>query len=78
MERITRGMLERKVREIQALGHADIQLDHHQPGGNRETWAVEDLTGSRRLGYSGRMTVRECFLYLCGIIYTLEYQQLHK
>ncbi len=72
MERITRGMLEREVTYLQKLGYTDLSLDHHQPGGNKYTWAVEDRTGAVRQGWSGRMTARECLILLCGMIHGLE------
>lgn len=68
MERITRGMLERKISYLHSIGHTDIQLDHHQPGGAKYTWAVETADGSKRIGWSGRMTARECLIFLCGLI----------
>lgn len=71
MERITRGHLERKIRELKKLGYT-VALDHYGPGGNSHSWAVESEDGSRRLGYSGRMTARECWLYLVGMIYIAE------
>ncbi len=67
MERITKGMLDRKVEWLKTLG-IEVCLDHHQPGGNRQTWAVETLDGARRVGWSGRMTKRECLIFLCGLI----------
>ena len=67
MERITVGMLNRKVEWLKALG-IQVSLDHHQPGGNTQTWAVESLDGARRIGWSGRMTKRECLIFLCGLI----------
>lgn len=75
MERITRGHLEVKVRYLKELGYV-VALDHHQPGGNTHTWAVESEDGSKRLGYSGRMTARECWLYLTGMIYIAELRTL--
>lgn len=74
MERITRKHLQRKIDWLHKLGYTDIQLDHHQPGGNKYTWAVEDRTGAVRQGWSGRMTARECLIFLCGMIHTLEHQ----
>jgi hypothetical protein len=67
MERVTKGMLERKVGWLKALG-ITVSLDHHQPGGNTRTWAVESLDGGHRVGWSGRMTGRECLILLCGLI----------
>lgn len=72
MERVTRRMLEGKLHYMERLGFTDISLDHHQPGGNTHTWAVENKAGSVRLGWSGRMTARECLIYLCGMIHILE------
>lgn len=71
MERITRGNLEHKVRCLKGLGYI-VALDHYGPGGNSYSWAVESEDGSKRLGYSGRMTARECWLYLVGMIYIAE------
>ena len=72
MERITRGHLERQVRWLKTMGITDISLDHYQPGGLKCCWRVENKEGSSGLGYSGRMTARECYLYLCAIIYMQE------
>src|ERR1019366_3130701 len=72
MERITRGHLERQVRWLNTLGFTDISLDHYQPGDLKCCWRVENKEGSSGLGYSGRMTARECYLYLCAMIYMQE------
>ena len=74
MERITRKHLQHKVDWLRRLG-VTVTLDHHQPGGNKYTWAVEDVTGSKRMGWSGRMTTRECLLYLVGMITGIEESQ---
>lgn len=71
MERITRGMLQQKVDFLATLG-VIVTLDHHQPGGNKYTWAVENLSGSGRIGWSGRMTARECLILLGGMIEGVE------
>jgi hypothetical protein len=65
MERITRGVLERQVRLLKSKG-IEVVLDHHQPGGNKFTWAVENTKGGRL--FSGRMTARECCLFLAGML----------
>jgi len=77
MERITEGMLKRKVDWLARLGIV-VTLDHHQPGGNKRTWAVEDKTGGSRVGYSGRMTALECLIFLCGMIEGAEQMDARK
>jgi len=72
MERITRKHLEHKVEWLKKEGFTDISLDHHQPGGSKYTWAVENAEGSCRLGWSGRMTARECLIYLNGMLHAWE------
>lgn len=67
MERITRKHLDDKLVYLTRLGKSDISLDHHQPGGAKYTWAVENAKGTESY-YLGRMTARECLLFLCGMI----------
>ena len=69
MERITRGMLESKVDYLKTL-NVHVVLDHHQPGGNKYTWAIETPTGRRV--WSGRLTARECLICLVGMIEGIE------
>ena len=71
MERITRKMLQYKVERMKQLGY-EVSLDRHQPGGAKYIWAVETLDGSRRIGWSGSLTGRECLILLCGMIEGLE------
>lgn len=67
MERVTHKQLQRKVDLLAKLG-IEISLDRHQPGGAKYTWAVENVEGSVRIGWSGRLTARECLILLCGMI----------
>jgi hypothetical protein len=72
MERLTRKHLDRQVWWLNKLGVTDISLDHYNPGGNRYTYRVENKEGSVGLGYSGRMSTRECWLYLQAMIFMVE------
>lgn len=65
MERITRGRLERKVKELARVG-INVVLDRHQPGGAKFIWKPEDTKGHSL--WNGRMTGRECEIFLAGMI----------
>lgn len=75
MERITKGMLIRKIEYLAKLG-VHVQLDHHQPGDAKYTWAIEtkdkpEHLSGRRI-WSGRLTAREALICLTGMIEGIE------
>jgi len=72
MDRITEDKLQKLVTYINhTCGHDYMVLDHHQPGGNSRVWAIENKNGSRPW-YSSRMSGREAYTFLQGVVAGLE------
>lgn len=78
MERTAKKHLDAKVKYLKTFD-VHVYLDHHQPGGNLRTWAIERVDPAQKQGYSTgqrlisqRMTAGECYLFLYGMCCGIE------